>query len=372
VNITPPLNPGLCDSTLYTISVVDSNGCQWQDTYLTYTAPDSVWPGDANYDGVANNFDVLALGLAYGKNGPLRSNANLSWTPQFSLDWSDKIFGNLDIKHVDTNGDGVINMADTTAIQQNYGAIHQRPTDITTGIAPDVFIVLDDDSLSRNETDTAEIHIGDAISGVTNLYGVAYRIAYDTSLIQPSSVVVEAVDSWFADPDVNAIIFTSTQLPLSGAVDIAMSRFNLMPRSGAGMVARLIYRTAANVPLAINPSNWQVQNVLAYDHNGIQMVMGGDSTPYTVYNVTAGIGSVQSAAMWKLEPNPNSGLVRVVSSGIDRYILRNLVGQIVKEDRIQSSREYLDLSILSDGVYLFEGYRGTEKAGVMKMVLSRY
>lgn len=372
VNVTPPLNPGLCDSTMYTISVVDSNGCQWQDTYLTYSDNDSVWPGDANYDGVANNFDVLALGLAYGKNGPVRANANLSWTPQFALDWSDKIFGSLDVKHVDTNGDGVINISDTAAILQNYGATHQRLIESGSGIAPDVFVLLDDDSLGRNEPDTAEIHIGDAISGVSNLYGVAYTIAYDTALVQSSSVQVEAVDSWFADPDVNAIIFTTTYLPLTGVVEVAMSRTNLTPRSGAGMVARLIYRTAANVPQAVNPSAWQVANVLAYDHNGIQMVMGGDSTPYAVYNVSTGIGDLQSASMWRLEPNPNSGMVRVVSSGIDRYIIRNLVGQAVKEDRIHSTREYLDLSLMSDGVYLFEGYQGTQKAGIMKMVLSRY
>ena len=120
------------------------------------------------------------------------------------------------------------------------------------------------------------------------------------------------------------------------------------------MVARLIYRTAANVPQAVNPSAWQVANVLAYDHNGIQMVMGGDSTPYAVYNVSTGIGDLQSASMWRLEPNPNSGM------------------QAVKEDRIHSTREYLDLSLMSDGVYLFEGYQGTQKAGIMKMVLSRY
>lgn len=372
VTITPPLNPGLCDSTLYTISVVDSSGCQWQDTYLTYTDLDSVWPGDANYDGVANNFDVLAVGLAYGKNGPVRANANLSWTPQFSLNWSDKIFGSLDVKHVDTNGDGTVNIADTTAILQNYGLVHLRPTTVTSGIAPDIFVQLADDSLSRNETDTAEIHIGDAVSAVTDLYGVAYSIAYDTALIQASSIVVEPVNSWLADPDVNAIIFSSTNLPLSGSVQIAMSLINQVPRSGFGMVARLIYRTADNVPLPVNPSSWQVQNILAYDQNGVPLVLGGDSTPYVVYDVAAGIPGVQPVAALKLEPNPNSGIVRIVSSGIDRYIIRNLFGQAVAEGRILSNREYLDLALMSDGVYLFEGYRGSQQAGVLKMVLSRY
>lgn len=369
VNVTPPLSPGLCDSTLYTIFVADSNGCQWSDTYLTYTNTDSVWPGDANYDGVANNFDVLAVGLAFGKNGPLRVGANISWTPQFALNWSDQIFGNLDVKHVDTNGDGVITIADTTAILQNYGAGHPRPVLSASGITPDVFVLLNDDSLNRNEADTAEIHIGDDISTVTDLYGIAYRIGYDSTLIQPSSIVVEAVDSWFADPDVNAIIFTAT--PLTAAVDIAMTRMNLIPRSGSGMVARLIYRTAVNVPQAVNPSAWYVSNVLAYDHNGGQLVIGGDSTPYIVYDIAAGIQGLQTPASWRLEPNPNNGIVRVVSSGIDRFVIRNMMGQALMEGWIRSSREFLDLSSMADGVYLFEGYQGGQRAGMMKMIISR-
>jgi len=47
-----------------------------------------VWPGDANSDGVANNFDVLELGIAAGSVGPVRPGANIFWTGQSGTPWS--------------------------------------------------------------------------------------------------------------------------------------------------------------------------------------------------------------------------------------------------------------------------------------------
>ncbi|MFQ5605188.1 MAG: hypothetical protein ACE5HS_18130, partial [bacterium] len=41
-----------------------------------------VWPGDTNNDGVVNAADVLPVGLHFGKTGPTRSGASLSWSGQ--------------------------------------------------------------------------------------------------------------------------------------------------------------------------------------------------------------------------------------------------------------------------------------------------
>ena len=43
---------------------------------------DSVWPGDANNDLVANNVDLLAVGVGFGATGPVRPNASNLWIPQ--------------------------------------------------------------------------------------------------------------------------------------------------------------------------------------------------------------------------------------------------------------------------------------------------
>ncbi|MEO1451717.1 MAG: hypothetical protein AAFV07_19465, partial [Bacteroidota bacterium] len=88
--------------------------------------PDSVWPGDANYDLVANNQDLLAIGVAFGLTGPPRANASLNWTGQPSVDWTDTLPGGINFKHADTDGNGVVNTADTVAINLNYGLTHNK------------------------------------------------------------------------------------------------------------------------------------------------------------------------------------------------------------------------------------------------------
>ncbi|MEL7534936.1 MAG: hypothetical protein AAFN10_26780, partial [Bacteroidota bacterium] len=43
------------------------------------TATDSVWPGDANSDGVANNLDLLQLGLGFYYVGSARDSVSNTW-----------------------------------------------------------------------------------------------------------------------------------------------------------------------------------------------------------------------------------------------------------------------------------------------------
>ncbi len=67
------------------------NGYAWY-TILVHTAlvnpNDSVWAGDANSDYTANMYDPLAIAVAYGQTGPVRSGATTSWTPEYCANWA--------------------------------------------------------------------------------------------------------------------------------------------------------------------------------------------------------------------------------------------------------------------------------------------
>ena len=64
------------DTTLYEFIVQDlQNASCASFTELTNTInceAGFVWPGDANFDNVTNNLDILNIGLAFGKTGPSR------------------------------------------------------------------------------------------------------------------------------------------------------------------------------------------------------------------------------------------------------------------------------------------------------------
>ena len=46
------------------------------------------WPGDTDYDGQANHYDILNLGLAYGESGPDRPVQGIEWNDLVSENWT--------------------------------------------------------------------------------------------------------------------------------------------------------------------------------------------------------------------------------------------------------------------------------------------
>ncbi|MGB1243067.1 MAG: hypothetical protein ACPG49_11130, partial [Chitinophagales bacterium] len=90
------------------------------------TIEDGVWPGDTNSDGIANNFDLLPIGTAYGSMGNPRINPTLAWIGQAADDWTDTLVGGVNYKHIDCNGDGEILLDDLEGIIQNYGKTHAK------------------------------------------------------------------------------------------------------------------------------------------------------------------------------------------------------------------------------------------------------
>ena len=88
---------------------------------------DCVFPGDINNDGIVNSADLLPLGLYVGGKGPSRENASIQFKAQEAIDWGMEFVEetNINLKHYDANGDGVITEADVEAIRTNYGEVRQ-------------------------------------------------------------------------------------------------------------------------------------------------------------------------------------------------------------------------------------------------------
>jgi len=78
-------------------------------------------PGDLNNDGTANHIDLLALGLAYGQEGPPRELAFPEWLPQEGPFWPQQLpFSGVNYGFIDANGDGFIDSLDVELIPYNY------------------------------------------------------------------------------------------------------------------------------------------------------------------------------------------------------------------------------------------------------------
>jgi len=101
-----------------------------------------------------NIFDVLSLGIGFDKLGEIRPNANISPILQAAYDWDLATFFALNFKHIDCDGNGLVNADDYTAIDQNYQRITTEKDFEADATLPEVSLVFPSTSIVINPNQT--------------------------------------------------------------------------------------------------------------------------------------------------------------------------------------------------------------------------
>lgn len=101
----------------------------------------AIWPGDVNYDGVVNGMDVMHIGHYLNQaNNNFSIDNSINWQAKNNPDWETNqnadfcFFGNEDLKHADCNRDGIINIIDLNAVEQNWSNTHSNTTCIQSSV----------------------------------------------------------------------------------------------------------------------------------------------------------------------------------------------------------------------------------------------
>lgn len=156
----------------------------------TQIQPD-VYSGDCNNDGAVNYLDLLTLGANIGNYGNPRHNTdtNINFYQKATAAWDSSII-NINSKFSDGNGDGIVEIIDTSAISSNYGLTHSpynpslSPNSNTTFLSS----YRNNDTFSINSlTDTIRVPI--SITGqnqqlTSSGLGYSYNIIYRDTLTQ--------------------------------------------------------------------------------------------------------------------------------------------------------------------------------------------
>lgn len=88
------------------------------------TVPQNVWPSDANADRVCDANDLFLTAAGYGQSGPARAVQSTLWAGYPAPLWPARIrFQDrfVNTRHLDANGDGVVNLMDVAAAIVNRG-----------------------------------------------------------------------------------------------------------------------------------------------------------------------------------------------------------------------------------------------------------
>lgn len=319
-----------------------------------------VWPGDANHNRIADNIDLLPIGLSYGATGTTRLDQGIDWEPKISTNWG---FGSpmvYDVKHTDCNGDGTINADDALAILQNFGQTYSKKNDQPavwrTGIAG-LNVVLSKDTVRAGDTLVASIQLGDASLPVSNIYGIAFTYNYDALVVDTAQTEVIYPSSWLATSTTDRISI-SKDLKAIGQIKMAITRIDHNNRSGDGEIAQVKFK--------ITTDNISGKNLAYYNNiNFISAITAIDSVGNLI-DLNAGLDSslveftpngVKTIDKFQVAiyPNPASGKLFVKTDGtvLERVTLRNLLGETIVSEVATGSNKTIDVSGLANGVYIF-------------------
>ncbi|MGZ5304056.1 MAG: PKD domain-containing protein, partial [Bacteroidia bacterium] len=228
----------------YTISLTVSNNNGCKDSISRTVKVDStcVWPGDANADKIADNKDILYIGLAYSDTGSNRTDTSTLWKGNIVKDWSSNFSSGANYKHADSDGNGKVSHVDTLAVTRNYTKTHSKKQNINRGKNTDpVFkIEIQNDSLKAGDTLLAYILLGENALPAKDVYGLAFSLNYNRDIF--SSPEIDFSGSWLGN---NILSYSNN----SNGLDIAITRIDQQNISGSGMIAaaRFIVRKDAEI-----------------------------------------------------------------------------------------------------------------------------
>ncbi len=351
----------------YTLTIIDANGCLGEDILSLNTFCDSIWPGDANNDLIANNYDILDIGLNYAYTGPVRVDNQIDWTPKYADNFTGnpvnfKING-YNIKHDDCDGNGVINAEDTLAVLQNYNAVHpvyKQLQVLQNGVPLSIQFV--QSNPTNGSVVKAKVLLGSSSIPAANIYGVAFSVSIDTTMIVTGTVSCRTNNSWMKSGD-PSFLHLKKELYNNERVDVALCRSTRTNISGGGEIAELemimkddITGKQANTiqkPLLLNLSR-----ILLINANGdtIAVSATGDTIAVTQ---EIGIGESVSNKLIKIYPNPvkDNLYLQMPNALVNQISIIAADGRVVQEERLNNTHAAyarINVSALPAGVYLIK------------------
>jgi hypothetical protein len=365
-------NASLANKGWYYTSTTDNN-CSTvnNDSFFVnvVNCADSVWPGDANNDLITNYIDALYVALYNVYSGYVRPNASIVYTGQYCPDWGVTGINNLNLKHVDCDGNGVINLNDTTAIHQNYNQQHLKTVFIPkekVSSLPDLYFDTTGIQFLPNTTVIIPVKLGTQAYPMNDIMGIGAEIKLSGIPMTIPMSIDHSFQTWIGYN--NTLNFKQTINNYQ--IDFAHCRKNHSPVSGYGTIGHLFINIPASA--AGDTATLYFDNVVIIDSAGNVLtnynVLPATfvvKNPLAIYHIPA---LIQNAT---IIPNPSAAeaalLLRMNESCKLLLSVTDLAGRKIWEKSVQLSQgeQRIDLPPnLSTGVY--QVIIHTQSSGTLK------
>jgi hypothetical protein len=320
-----------------------------------------VWAGDANQDGIVNNRDLLQLGYCMGMQGNVRPNAALEWFGQFGPAWNNPFAAtNIDLKHADTDGNGIVTAEDTLALGLFYGQqsrLTPQILDVSKGLP--FFVNFLNPGAGVGDLVEIEIMLGNAATPATYVYGYAFDAQLSPQIVDSAFQMTFYDNSWVNQ---NAPYLTTAKRPRVGRFETAFTRTNGVSASGYGLVAKLDF-IIVDVVNGARPNDLSQAQPLSITLDGGWLDANGSFTEgrqtITLPNIRPRSENVPvqvSSDDLKVYPSPANGQVQIHLNGtdlIEELTVLDMAGRTQwQANGLQTEHAQVDVSGWANGLYI--------------------
>lgn len=336
---------------------------------------DCVFPGDINYDNIANMDDLLDWGLIpMDATGAPRDTATLNWQAQACIDWANTQTNGSNYKHADCNGNGIKDITDPNAITLNY---HQTHNGNQAGKTEDEDYTLSAipiyNPMANNYVD---FEIGVQANNnlpLPNIYGIRFDVKYQGDILMVDALF----DNYcLGTPNVD-MIGLQKYYATDSLLHIGMTRLNLQDVSpniplckvgcliGTPIIGQ-IYTTNPNAGsgktedyIPVDSISLCLNNVRLLDKNGYETPIGTKIVQIWYDVIPDAAISINNNTNVSVFPNPANQQLNIIYHSLSHpnatFVLYDMLGQQVLSQPITAlNTTTLNTSTLPVGVYTYQ------------------
>ncbi len=322
-----------------------------------------VWPGDANHDGAVNAWDLLSVGVGYEMQGPPRIDSSTEWEAQLAIDWNYNQTDGSNYKHIDGDGNGIINMTDVTSIRQNYTSTSSGKTedDLENESEIELSLHILNETISESDTIQIQVQLGGESDLIEDVYGVAFSIRYNEGIIQSNSFQFDYDNSWLGDNE--ELLWIYKQLE-GGIAESSVVRMDHFGTTGGGIIcgANFIMEDVLAGKTEDYSLALEFEKVTVIKNDGSEIIVKATGDTQEVIYASAPT-ILENKNYLSVYPNPAISILNIELDRVEakKYEIVDTKGQIVLNAPIKKNEDSFRLNIndLYTGVYMFRVFTAT-------------
>lgn len=342
------------------------------DSSCYCTAYTCVWKGDTDGNGIVNIADLLPIASNAGLEGSVREDENSVWFGLNSNNWTQNT-SIYDIKHVDCDGDGFISDSDPSSILENYYKIHNiYGTGYSFPAQFPINLIPDQTEVDSGDVLTLYIEVGSEFYPAKDISGLKYNIQIDPELIDSASMHHSFLPNSFLT---NASTWLQlSKQPFAGQLEAAFSRINDNRITGVGVVStcdfiiedEIMGIKASKIKDNRYPVQIQLSDIELKTSSG-QYINIPDAEATVYLRLKNNKEIINGLTVY---PNPASNEVQLNLNGkevMTNYKIYNSIGQLLNTQSIDNqSSTNISTGNFVNGMYFIEVKTSDNKSIVKK------